>query len=648
MSNASVQSLAVLKKSNGAQKIGFKVPVAAAIARTFSEKVDEIVSVADFGAVGDGEVDDTVAINSALSSGVKQINFLAGKTYLVSSGLFVPDNVKIISNGAGIKRDSQHVTSITAAIAKNVTLTFGVSDSSGFKVGQTIAITKNGVSRSSLVYGVSLSRVRKIIAISANLITIDLPFDIDSAAGGVCFVAYSVMTLGENATASGFIFDGNRDNWSFNRWEVISEIVTAQGKKDQDIKNNTFVNSPSESILVYGENTTISGNRFNSINGNAIHLSGAIGCVIEKNQAVNGNIDLDVGHQDGFVSFSNLNRNVLVSGNVASSFISGVGALNNTDADITISANDFYNMYCFGIEGGAGVANILISKNRIKNVATQVEKRPLSPYFGGIVFIGLSAVNYTICENIIDGVNDNKSIAISGTGTSKKNLIVNNNILGGDALIVGVNGWALDSNVIDGDLKIGATDSGVVSRNKINVLATQVAISLNASAEYKDLDINNNIIDGGVYGVSLTTSAISYKSVNISNNKLINQTTRSISLDTYGGVVSGLQFNNNEVICGSAATTSFNGFVVKANGVTIKNNTLVNQGAKASKTAINCAGIAVAGLSVVSANEIRGEWANAIILTANSGINVAFNNLEFGIISNQAGNFLNNNLAFGA
>lgn len=55
-----------------------------AVARTVEAKLKDVVSVKDFGAVGDGVTDDTAVINAAIASGAKSIYFPAG-TYIISS-----------------------------------------------------------------------------------------------------------------------------------------------------------------------------------------------------------------------------------------------------------------------------------------------------------------------------------------------------------------------------------------------------------------------------------------------------------------------------------------------------------------------------------------------------------------------------------
>ena len=70
---------------------------------TYSMIEDAPVNVQDYGAVGDGVADDTVAIQAALSSGSTSVFFPAG-TYLVDGGLSSSAaGVTITATGATIK-----------------------------------------------------------------------------------------------------------------------------------------------------------------------------------------------------------------------------------------------------------------------------------------------------------------------------------------------------------------------------------------------------------------------------------------------------------------------------------------------------------------------------------------------------------------
>jgi hypothetical protein len=80
-----------------------------AVQRTVQSKLRDVVSVKDFGAVGDGVADDTVAIQAALDSGARVVELSNGGTHLVSSMLTVPANVQLAGNGATLQAASAFV-----------------------------------------------------------------------------------------------------------------------------------------------------------------------------------------------------------------------------------------------------------------------------------------------------------------------------------------------------------------------------------------------------------------------------------------------------------------------------------------------------------------------------------------------------------
>ena len=82
----------------GAAMVGYKSSLANSVARTVKSKLDESVSVKDFGAVGDGITDDTTAFTNAAASGGGVIHVPEG-TYLLSSAITIGNQQYWVGDG---------------------------------------------------------------------------------------------------------------------------------------------------------------------------------------------------------------------------------------------------------------------------------------------------------------------------------------------------------------------------------------------------------------------------------------------------------------------------------------------------------------------------------------------------------------------
>jgi hypothetical protein len=94
--------------SGNATAISYTLTAPGATAQTVQTKLDQYVSVKDFGAVGDGVADDTAALNAASSSGGRNVyipdgDYLTTSTWNIPSGVSVEmsPNAEIIANHAG-------------------------------------------------------------------------------------------------------------------------------------------------------------------------------------------------------------------------------------------------------------------------------------------------------------------------------------------------------------------------------------------------------------------------------------------------------------------------------------------------------------------------------------------------------------------
>lgn len=130
------------------------------VIRSVQAKLDDFASVRDFGAVGDGMADDTVAINRALfqlycrevNSQIRRALYFPAGTYRVTSSIIIPTYAKLVGEGADctiISLDQAvDISSLTAYVAR-------FSDSlqqTGVNIGDNGAIAPRNIEISSMTF----------------------------------------------------------------------------------------------------------------------------------------------------------------------------------------------------------------------------------------------------------------------------------------------------------------------------------------------------------------------------------------------------------------------------------------------------------------------------------------------------------------
>lgn len=98
----SLATTSAIGSASGAGLVGFQQDGTGTVARTVDDKLNEAVSVQDFGAVGDGTTNDAAAIQLALTNTPTggTLLFPSGKTYRVSATVTIPKNLTLDATDA--------------------------------------------------------------------------------------------------------------------------------------------------------------------------------------------------------------------------------------------------------------------------------------------------------------------------------------------------------------------------------------------------------------------------------------------------------------------------------------------------------------------------------------------------------------------
>ena len=130
------------------------------VVRTVQEKLDDVASVRDFGAVGDGVADDTAAINRALyqlycretNTQVRRMLYFPAGTYRVVETIIIPTYAKLVGEGADCTTifldENVDISSLTAYVAR-----YGDSlQQTGANIGNNGATPPRNIEISSMTF----------------------------------------------------------------------------------------------------------------------------------------------------------------------------------------------------------------------------------------------------------------------------------------------------------------------------------------------------------------------------------------------------------------------------------------------------------------------------------------------------------------
>jgi hypothetical protein len=476
-----------LASEAGGSMVKYSQNLTGSMPRTASEKFSEIVSIKDFGAIGDGIADDTAAVQAAFDSGAGAI-FVPRGTYVVDmvtgSDLYVygPGTIKKKAATKGVL-----LSLIGANRIEGVTLDYNwqnVDDSLPYF---------NNISAQQIQGSLDLVGVKFINSYLAAVYNLGASLNIDSGCSFTGGKPHNNLTGGaERPTYYVFcIADEDTENEAIKIGGAYFEGASLDPTQLHLNPTGIFITA-----------SELDGNRFRSVNINGPML---LGC---STNAGNGNV---TGAIDTYNGADNI-------------VISGATIRFSTYAGLKIQNSSYFSIIGNTITDGAvpaaahtphsnGIVTIEKARDSVVEQQFGVIKGNV---ISGCAYSGITnSCDYAdISHNVINGVSTVADTATGINNTAAHVTIAHNrgtNILGVQILTDGdhvkVTGNDIDSGAGQADTALHFTGNDIlIDGNSFTsgLLAGSTGIRTNGPAS--NVRITGNYVDNYPYGVDIRTS----------------------------------------------------------------------------------------------------------------------------------------------
>ena len=558
--------------------LGTPIATGSTTARSIADRFGDVIHVKDFGAVGDGETDDTDAILAAISS-ANRIDF-SGGSYVYSSALTLKSNLKLFSDGTGklIRSNASRIISTQATetslqATQNLArgdnhLVLSAASYADVVEGDYVKMTTDSTVSSVLNPYTSASisdlndidndiyqeQAFKILQkIGSNTVLLDTVAKstfLLTSAGAV----YKLSAVTENVTIDNLTFinadtvpDTNPEDALINIYDVYDlNILNCNFELNEktgglfyswgtcSIHNNYFVNT--KQLPIYFRegirSSSVANNKFlaSTSSDGGLFIQAFCYNISVTGNSFDGSYALYEGTEGiAGIDLSARASQINITGNSIFGYSSGVrslfGAMHNT-----ITGNTFSNCMTFGVVCSSSPATV-ISSNTFLNCAQNPS--PSSGFYANnqATINTLNSVQLVISDNIITSDVAKTQVILSGSNNTFKS----NRIKGTSGIVIygthiNFHGNYVEYNGTSNAITVsGVGGSGQGLYNKIyenHIIGSTANALIVISSNAECNEIYNNKFNTVGYCVFLSTTVVQSIHNNINN---YSDTTTSMS-----------------------------------------------------------------------------------------------------------------------
>jgi len=527
------------------------------VGRTVHQKLQEIISFKDFGAVGNGSTDDATAVQAAITNAGGRVIDGQGLTYKINTPLTGVTSNTTIQNAVfdfsnmAVQPSVDRCISVTGTLATPVSLTADtlfesnivtVASTSSFTADDLVFLKSTAVwdSATGTTYG-QYARIKSVDTPTQLTLYSSVLIEFTTAAAATI----GIVTPVQNVTFNNVKFIGANANGQ--------NALYIQYGEDCNVNNCLFEYFDYLAVGFFRcYNSTIDSTRmkFARQAGNAYGFSiggGCYGCSVTNSWGEDCRHTVTIGDNDGLNLFTRVENNTAVSNkdagfdsHSASIYTTFTGNMVEMSADRFLTSNHD-GIICQG-------AHSVISNNTVIGFkGSGIVYQPVfqNGYKTSVVIIG----NKLVADDTGYGTGSGVGIycIIDATGGANINgvIIKGNAISGGANNALGLIGYYVNANKANSTIDNIIVEGNVTS-STINGTAIQIRAG-GASAILNNVNVANNIVStSSLRGIYFLCTAASAKIQNITGgNNVIDATTYGIVFNDTTGEIDNIRFGYN-------------------------------------------------------------------------------------------------------